>query len=115
MDYTRSEALMRVAPRSVPRVSALDYAHRGPVLVVSTGATFVHLDLEELTPDEAQATVTRLRSALEVFREQLADWHERAASDRTGPYPIPPLVYGTPDDDAGTDTDSDAGPGGDVG
>ena len=115
MAFTRSEALMRVTFRSVPRVSSLDYAHRGPVLVVSTGATFVNLDLEELTPEEAQATVTRLRSALEVFGDQLADWHKRAATDKTGPYPVPPLVYGSAEQDDASGIATDGGAGGDAG
>lgn len=111
MAFQRSEALVRLAPRSVPRVASYDYAHRCPVLTISTGATFFHLDLEELTAEEADATLARLRSALAVFGEQLADWQKRATADRTGAYPIPPVPYGVPGEDHAGGGSGD-GPGG---
>lgn len=122
MDSTRSEALVRIAPRAVPRINSYDYGSRSPVLVVTTGSTFFHLDLEELTAEEAQATVTRMRSALEVFAEQLAEWQRRAASDACGPYAIPPVPYGTwgpiqteETERTGETEETDAGDGGEVG
>lgn len=118
MDTAKSEAFVRIAPRSVPRINSYDHVSRSPVLVVSTGTTFFHLDLEELTPEEAAATVTRMRSALEVYAGQLAEWQERAAMDACGPYVFPPVPYGipgdVPDGDV-TDGDVPAGEGGDAG
>lgn len=115
MDTAKSEAFVRIAPRSVPRINSYDYVARSPVLVVTTGTTFVHLDLEELTPEEAHATVTRMRSALEVYAEQLAEWQERAAADACGPYVIPPVPYGKWGDvQADEADDGQGGPAGDA-
>lgn len=79
---------------AAPYVFAHEWVHRSPALVLSGNGVRVEIDLECLPPGVALGFIGDLRAELEVFAAQWADWAQRAAMDRAGPYPIPPLIYG---------------------
>lgn len=96
--HGRPESSVSFAPDVEPLAMSHEYVHRSPVLVMATDGARVEVDLEGLSADSALGFIDRLRATLDLFGAQWKDWEARAALDRTGPYPMPPVVYGFPGD-----------------
>lgn len=99
------------APGVYPHVWAHEWIARSPVLVLRSETVRVELDLSGLSADEALAFIASFRATLDVYACLWEEWESRAEFDQARPYPIPPPVYGDPDD---TRSGGDAGdvPGG---
>lgn len=111
--HGRAECSVIFAPDAYPHVWAHDWIARSPVLVLRSETARVELDLSGLSADDALAFIASFRATLDVYACLWEEWESRAEFDQARPYPIPPPMYGDPDNTGdGGDASGDVPAGG---